>query len=142
MIVGKDDASFGSMACFLLLGLRLPPGVGKVFLDARPAFLVQHQRNIQHLADGFPGQIVRRGPQPSGNHHHVAAAQRQRQHLLKAGVVVAHRGLIQQLYPIRGQLPGQKLAVRIENIPEQQFRAHCEYFSVHNDLQALLSEKS
>ena len=109
-------------------------GAGKVGHDLVPLFRVKGQGVAVAGGHGLLGQVVRRGPQPAGEHQQVAALLGLVDKIRQAAVVVTDGALSLDRDAQRGQLPAEVLGIGVENVAEQQLGADTDDLCSHGQI--------
>ena len=100
-------------------------------LDER---LVPHELDAHHRGDGVAGDVVLGRPQSAADDDGVAAVEREAQHLDHAIEVVPDLRLVVAVDPHEGELLADPRRVRVDDLPQQELRAHRDHFTLHRFL--------
>ena len=92
--------------------------------DGFQHILPQHQGLAEGLADGLLGQVVIGGTQASGGEDDVRPLPGNFQSLSQPGGIVPHHGVPEHVDAHAAQGLGQLLGVGVDNVAEEQLRAH------------------
>ena len=101
---------------------------GVDLLDERT---VSHEFDPHHLGDCIAGDVVLGRSEPAAYDHRVASIDRETQDLDHPIQIVADLGLVVAVDTDEGELLADPRRVRVDDLPEQQFGADRDHFTLH-----------
>ena len=132
LVVLEHGAAFGHLRLLAGIGGQLDAALGVVAGDALHGLLVAHHLRAEVGRYRLLGHVVKGGAKAAGGDDQVSSVKGVVEGLFQPLRVVPHHRLVVQVDAHGGQLLGDVRRVGVDDVAQQQLRAHAQNLSGHS----------